>query len=627
MKGQSMLFWTVLLVHLSFSAVAQTSARSLMINHGSNCGSNTPEQDFITGALSASPNLVASGNVGVPYYSVMAAYNPEDHKVYYAQVDGANTYIYAVDYNLNGTMTSPTLPAPTYTYNYPLNQLCFDNYGDNYVFSNFNVATGTVTLNRVDIATGVEIPGSNKQLTFPAGQIPNTMGDGDVVVLPNGRMFMNFGNAPSKLYEVDNTDGPGKGTITFLADLPRVCFSNAYVDGNLVLAGSDGGGCYYFIWDINSSTLSPAYAFPVGKSSADLSSMTTGVGVANRLLGANITGASSATIFYEVVLKNKGNTNLNNLQLTNNLAQTFAGASITNVQVTVVSNPANLALNPTYNGISDINLLAVNQTLNNFPLQQDSLVLRIQFTASNLTTGLVYRNSALASAQTGAGSSLLLVTDSSNNGNWSRIDIDRNGVSDDVGENIPTPFVFGSVLATAQLELKGAKTGADIQLSWQSTLGADAAAYEVQRSFDGKAFEPIAIVNTAGKTSYALHDDVSTLHQRQFYYRVKAVKANQSTVYSNTITMSNSAAPGMAVSVFPNPVQAASIVRVYTFAKTKAEITLLNVSGRTLWRSSHALEAGNNSLTVAGMDKIQPGSYWLSVNTGNEKKVVQVLKQ
>ena len=227
----------------------------------------------MTGATSPNPQLVATGNAGMPFYNMLAAYDPEDQKVYYAKMDATHTYIYAVDYNFDGVMTFPTPATPSYMYNYAINQLCFDNYGDNYTFSNFNSGSGTATLNRIDIATGVEKAGSNKQVVFPSGNFPNTLSDGDVVVLPNGRMFATFGNAPSKLYEINNSDGAGKGTATFLTDMPRKSFSIAYIDGNLMIAGSDGSGCYYFTWDINSSALSSAYNFPFGKSSADLSSL------------------------------------------------------------------------------------------------------------------------------------------------------------------------------------------------------------------------------------------------------------------------------------------------------------------------------------------------------------------
>lgn len=599
----------------------------MLLNHGSSCGSNVPEQNFFIGATSGNPRLISTGTVGLPFYDVLAAYNPEDHKVYYANMTPANTYIYVVDYNLNGGLTSPVATAPTYTYNYALNQLCFDNNGDNYVFSAFDAATGTATLNRIDITTGVEIAGTNKKVTFPAGNIPNTLAWGDMIVLPNGRMFVTFGYAPSKLYEINNSEGPGRGAAVFLADLPRVCFSMAFTDGNIIIAGSDGSGCYYYTWDINSFVLSTAYAYPSGKSSADMSSTTAGTGVANRLLGATMASGNSAVLHYEIVLKNKGNIALNNLQLTNNLAHTFGTTSITGVRVTAISNPANLLLNSAYDGVNDTNLIVPGQMLNNFPLQQDSLIIRLQFTAGDLIPGQVYNNSVLSRGQFGFAQDPLVVTDSSNNGNWSRIDIDRNGVSDDVGENVPTPFVFGSVLALEPVNLKGSKNKNTVQLTWQSPINPDVTAYEVERSVDGKNFQSIGFVTATVKIVYSFYDNLTLPQHPAVYYRIKAQNHNLNAVYSNTLVLSMNETPSFTVSLFPNPFQSVATVQAYAPVKTNAKITLLDVAGRAVWRHSQMLDAGNNRFSLAGLTKLKPGSYWLSIYAGGQQSLMAVMKQ
>jgi hypothetical protein len=618
--------WCALLMPLCYASFAQTSSKSLLLNHGSTCGGTVAEQNFFTGATTGSPGLISTGNVGLPFYDVLTAYNPEDHNVYYANMTPTNTYIYVVDYNLNGGLTSPAAAAPTYTYNYTLNQLCFDNNGDNYVFSNFDAPTGTATLNRIDITTGVEIAGTNKKVTFPAGNIPNTLAWGDMIVLPNGRMFVTFGYAPSKLYEINNSEGPGRGTAVFLADLPRVCFSMAYTDGNIIIAGSDGNGCYYYTWDINSLALSTMYAYPYGKSSADMSSITAGTGVANRLLGATMASGNSAVLYYEIVLKNKGNIALNNLQLTNNLAQTFGTTSITGVRVMATSNPANLLLNPAYDGVNDTNLLMPGQMLNNFPLQQDSLIIRLQFTASDLIAGQVYKNSVFSSGQFGWAQAPIVVTDSSNNGTWSRIDIDRNGVSDDAGENVPTPFVFGSVLALEPVNLKGGKNKNTIQLNWESTIDRDVTAYEVERSVDGRHFQSISFVKAVAKNQYSLDDNFTVLH-RFLYYRIKAHKQNQNIVYSNMLILNGNETPSSTISLFPNPFQSVATVEAYVPVKTNAEITLLDVTGKTVWRHAQSLEAGNNRFALSGLTKVKPGQYWLSINTGNSRNLMSVMKR
>jgi hypothetical protein len=52
----------------------------------------------------------------------------------------------------------------------------------------------------------------------------------------------------------------------------------------------------------------------------------------------------------------------------------------------------------------------------------------------------------IASGQVSAVANALSVIDSSNNGNAAIIDIDRNSLSDDAGEGIPTPYRFNVAL-------------------------------------------------------------------------------------------------------------------------------------------------------------------------------------
>ena len=120
---------------------------------------DTPDENEAqrTGTLTSNPTLIASCDLGIPYYSVLASYNPADHKIYYAYMPGNSTSIYAADYNFGGSMSCPSLSAPTYQYNYALNQLCFDNNGNNYIFFNFDVSAGTAHLAQANLATGEQV--------------------------------------------------------------------------------------------------------------------------------------------------------------------------------------------------------------------------------------------------------------------------------------------------------------------------------------------------------------------------------------------------------------------------------------------------------------------------------------
>ena len=478
----------------------------------------------------------------------------------------------------------------------------------------------------MDIATGDEVEGTQRNLTFPSGYVPNTVGDGDIVILPNGRMFATFGNSPSLLYELSNPNASGAMTATYLTSLPRVCYSIAYVDGNLIVAGSDGGGCYYFIWDIDSRNLSAAYNFPGGKSSADMTSMTVALGSTKQLTGMMSVNANTACVYYRIVVKNKGNIALNNIQITDDLVKAFGAGNVMNVQVSMISNPGSLRINPAYNGTTNVNLLLPGQIMDNHPIATDSVVLGLTVTATNLVANKVYYNSAIASGNIGAGTTYLAVSDSTNNGSAARMDLDGNGVSDDAGENDPTPFVFiPSLLPVGGLSLQGTRNDEAVKLNWNTAAAQEFSGYEIERSVDGVSFQKRGTVAATNAALYSYFDDVANVKTAGVFYRIKGVKADNTIAFSNTFYSKNGAAIGL--SVYPNPFHGDVWVQLQTAAKGTAAITVRDVAGRTVVSKNVQVEKGNNQLQIAEIQSVQPGTYFIETVCGGERSFVKVEKQ
>lgn len=609
---------------LSAATQAQLSSKSLLINHGGvSCGNATAEDHFFAGALTANPTLAFSCNQTLPFYYAYTAYNPADHKIYFADVSGSDTKVYALDYNLAGAITCPSFAAPTYVYPFVLNQLCFDNYGNNYGISNFDAATGTASLMQVDITTGTDVPGTKRTIQFPIGNLPSSLSEGDIVILPNGRMFATFGSSPSMLYEMTNLAGTGTVTATLLAKLPRPCYSIGFVDGSLAMAGSDGGGCYYYTWDINSFALSAAQQYPLNKTSADMTNLTAAIGSAKKIVGVNMINDNTATVIYQVVVKNKGNILLNNVQVTDDLEAVFGVGNVQNAKLSFVSNPAGIQLNPAYNGTTDKNLFAAQQVLNNYPVAVDSVVINLEVTATNLTTGIYY-NSAVASGNIGSGASLISVSDSTNNGSADRIDLDGNDVSDDAGENTPTPYYFSIHLPAQGVVLKGTKSGDVSQLTWSLPANETYSRYEIERSDDGRTFKNVGTV-TKGGNNISYSDKAANNEARGLHYRIKAVAANNNVVYSNTLYLRSG--KSLRFSAYPNPFRDAVAIEFDSDNKTMATVQIRDVAGKLLMNKTVTVEKGINQLKLSDLKTLQPGVYFLEVSGGGETNFAKLVKQ
>jgi len=600
-------------------AAAQESLHSMLINHGGvACGSSSPEQHFFSGTLGATPSILFSSSYGVPFYNVYTAYNPRDHKIYYADIsNGSQTKVYALDYNLSGVITAPVAAGPTYVYDHVIEQLCFDKEGNNFAISNFNNGTGRAILQRIDVVSGNPVPGTSKNLVFPAGRVPNSLGWGDIVYMPNGRMFMTFGNSPSMLYELTNYDGPGDAIANYQVSLPRPCYGIGYVDGHLIVAGSDGGGCYYYNWDISQHTLGANTPFPLGKTTADISHMNVGVGTSKELVASMVENANTATLTYRIVLKNKGNIDLYNVQLKDDLAQVFGSGNVSNVNISFLSNPSGLALNPAYDGEHDIDLLVPGQMISNYPSDLDSVVVSLSLRATNLIPGQVYLNSAISSGQIGAGANLLNVMDSSNNGDASYIDLDHNGLSDDLGENVPTPFQFLVLLADEEVNLKAELGREGTTLHWMSSNEARIKSYTIERSYDGHAFS--AIGETAVmKSSNGRYEKVDVDYARGssvLYYRIRITDIRNGKSYSNVVALRPAGATSL--QAYPNPV-VGQIHIAYNNTGTGRTvlIRLIDLSGKVYRSTEKTLESGRHDITLDGLDGLSRGIYVLEIRDG-----------
>jgi Secretion system C-terminal sorting domain len=621
--------FVVLFFVTALNAHSQQSLKSILINHGSpSCGSTSGEQQLFTGMLGGTPSLLQTCNNGLPFYSLFTAYNPKDKKIYFADISsGYTTNMYALDYNLTGVINCQPAITPDYIYNYGISQLCFDQDGNNLVIYNYNAGAEQGRVKRIDVTTGADITGTDKLLVFPAGNAPNSLAWGDMVFMPNGRVFMTFGNTPSKLYELTNFDGPGDATAAFLTDIPHPCFSIGYVDGSLLVAGSDGSGCYYYTWDINSSTLSNSNNFPLGKSTADMTHMNVGVGAAQELIGGTVINNNTADLIYHVYLKNKGNIDIANVELKNKLTDAFGAGNVSNVQISFVSNPAGLRLNPAYDGVNDTEMLLPGQTISNYPVSSDSAVIRIQLRATNLVQNITYYSSSIAFGQAGAGANILLVTDSSNNGNAALIDPDFNGVSDDLGEGIPTPFMYNILLPVSSLAFTASLHEQNVGLNWKTTNEVNLKIFDAERSTDGIHYTKIATVTAANtaQSSYSIVDNINGINAEKIFYRLKLNDNSGKSSYSNVIIIQLKTSKTF-ISTYPNPFTSQVNIQTESAVKGSATITLFDGTGKLVKHLDTNLQAGTNYITLDNLQTLAKGVYYLEIVNGNKKTQTKLIK-
>ena len=623
MKASSTIKLNLIFLALVLCCRLLTAQNSVLVNFGGNaCNtSSQPWFSMIKNPLTVSPVLLANCNLAAQtasIYSVFIAYNPANNKVYVADVrDGIQTKIWVLDIGLPVNIACPAnIPViPTYSYSYVSNNFEFDNNGDLWSLSNYNPGTGQCNLDKFDVNTGMVI--NTRILQFPAGQSPNTIASGDLTILPNGRMFACLGNGISKLYEINNYNGNTTATASYLQTLPKDCYGIAYLNGILELAGANfNNACYYYDYNIATNILGTEKAFQNGQLPIDNTSVTPSVGCTKRLISSTKINSNTADLTYEIYAENLGNVLLNNIGLSDDLSVPFGAANISNVSASFVpgSNAAGLIINSLYNGTTNTNILTSGQNLPNKTLTNRDYFFKIQISCrvTNLNAFTTYLNSAIAKADIGSGdiNSLVNVADSSNNGDSTFTDPNKNGIAGDIGENIPTPFSFGT-LPVKFIEVRASfinKITALVQ--WQiATPAINAASFEVEVSNDAKNWNNIGSIAITEASRGLYNFTQNNIPTGNLYYRIRQIDKDGTFSYSKIVLLNNKTTTSSFI-VYPNPANA--VIKITAPVNTTAVAELFDAVGRKLIHKNI-----NTTTSEMSTANIPSGTYLLRI-TGND---------
>lgn len=398
------------------------------------------------------------------------SFNPKDHKIYYfLTVYTPTTITYAWSWNLGScpTVTTPSRLAPIQQFNADILGVAFDNNGIGYVVEFTGVLptsppTYKALLRTIDFATGTF--GAADTLVMTGGAKVYQQQSGDVVMTPSGQMLFVVDN---KLFTPDYKSYTGTGSNITCTYIDTVVNSAtgffvglSYADGEMVSAYS-GGTCPFFEMNMITGATSNITKTAGTYSTSDMASVISGIGAAKNLVSVTPTGTPNQyDVVYDVYIQNYGNMDVKNVQVTDDLRNINGAANVTFTSAVFTDNPAGLLLNPAYDGKTDINLLNGSGTLPNYPVANNHATIRITCRLSNIMPGVIYNNSAIASAVDFNGNNL---KDSSTNG--TKPDLNSNDKPDDLGEGRPTPLLIAVTPVTAPCATLG-------QIIYRQTFGA-----------------------------------------------------------------------------------------------------------------------------------------------------------
>ncbi|HKO80498.1 MAG TPA: hypothetical protein VJU78_08890, partial [Chitinophagaceae bacterium] len=470
----------------SYYANAQPATKSypFAIGTDANCGSGTTGQvhfyDYngstntitgITSNVATNPvgrytpqlKIGTSGTSAQRFTHIYASisYNPKDHYIYYlwtalSSFTGSGTmprtYVWRWPVGSKPTATGTSRLDTLCSFRADLLGVAFDNNGNGYVIEFSGEPSGvahSAYIRSIDFTSRTMGVADNLSLT--GGATIYESGSGDVAMSPSGQMFFVVNN---KLFTPNYSAYTGTGaniTCTYI-DTVQTPSNNfvglTYAEGETLAAFSGGSGAAACPFrEVNMLTGDTSIITKTGTmySAWDLASVISGIGAAKKLVSVTQVAPNQYDVVYDIYVKNYGNTDVANVQVTDELGLINGIGNVSNVNVTFVDNPAGLTLNGSYTGLApNINLLNGTGTLPNYPVANNHVTIRVSCRLSNILNGVVYKNSAITTA---VGYNSQNLRDSSTNG--TNPDLNINDKPDDVGEGQPTPLLISITSQTA----------------------------------------------------------------------------------------------------------------------------------------------------------------------------------
>jgi hypothetical protein len=167
----------------------------------------------------------------------------------------------------------------------------------------------------------------------------------------------------------------------------------------------------------------------------------------------------------------------------------------------------------------------------------------------------------------------------------------------------------------------------DALLQWKTVQEINTKHFTIQRSYDGQNFVNIGIVQASGTISNTHNysfKDVGIVNSGKdiAYYRLVASDKDGKTKNTNIISLKLRGNGKWNVVVLSNPVR--ENLRILLSGITaKVQLSIRDISGRIIYTNS--LQNVNGEISLPA--KLKPGVHVLTVETNNERKNIQFVKQ
>jgi hypothetical protein len=171
----------------------------------------------------------------------------------------------------------------------------------------------------------------------------------------------------------------------------------------------------------------------------------------------------------------------------------------------------------------------------------------------------------------------------------------------------------------------------DVALDWNTASEENSAGFVIERSADGKTFENIGFVASAGNSNV-----VRTYHYTDFrafelsgsntlYYRLRMQDRDKKESLSKVVSVTRSGNTLSAAEVYPNPFSSLVNINIGSSEEGAYLVEIADLQGKIVSTQQVEIRKGMNHIELNGLSDLGAGVYILKL-TGKETLSVKLVK-
>ncbi|MBC7828446.1 MAG: Ig-like domain-containing protein [Chitinophagaceae bacterium] len=194
-------------------------------------------------------------------------------------------------------------------------------------------------------------------------------------------------------------------------------------------------------------------------------------------------------------------------------------------------------------------------------------------------------------------------------------------------------FQGSGILPVSLIDFNGLyRNEGKVELNWATSFEQNSDRFEIERSFDGIAWQKVGSMKAQGsssvKKSYAFIDEAgrNTAIKKDLYYRLKQIDLDNKSAYSRILIVRvyNTQSIKM-ISVTPNPAKNDIAVNIQLNENSYVVMKVVSSNGTEVVKKSLKASAGANSYILEGTSKLQRGMYVLEVIVNSKERMLVTL--